>query len=809
MATIRNSISMQDKMSSTFTHITKAMQSTLKVMQSVDAAANNGAQSKAYQAAQRDINRANSAIINMARNTNAAEAEANQTARAVDNIGTAAADVDRVTRATEELAQSANRAEVEAGQSARALDELANSSAGVDRVTRSTDRLSRSTNRTEVEANQTARAMKRIGAATQSMSAVSIYALMAIGQQFMQLINFCTEYLDKITLIEARLNLVNDGLQTTAELQDKILAAANRARMSYSDMASSVAKLNMLASDFFNSNDEAIAFVETLNKMFVVSGTGAQEASAAMYQLMQAMGAGKLQGDEFRSIMENAPMLADAIAVQMGKTKGQLKELSSDGKITADIIKAAMFNAADGINEKFASMPKTFGQMMQLTKNLMMKAMEPVAKEFSTFINSAEGQVLFTDLAKACVNFANIALKGLKLISKGIAFMKKNWESIKSLIVSVGIALATCAAISAGAWIIANLPLVALIGILYLIINVAMAFGATVGDVFKFIGGLLILLIPLFVALGIAAVQYFLIPMIAGVLAAIPTVWGLAMAWLAVNWPLLLVVLGVILLIAVMGQFGVSTADILGFVMGLFYMLGAVITNIFILLYNVFGSFVVFISNLFINPLAAIKMLFMDMGLYIVDTIHWVAKALEDLVNMIPGVEINITSGLESIMAKIQAARSAVESESGVEKFQELESMDLGSEFNRGNGIGANLGSGGGGGGISLPKLPAALDPSKFGAMMPGSGLDDGKLKGGKLDEVGKINDDVTITDEDIKMLKDIASTEFVNSYTTLRPEMKVSFGDVRETADVDSILTRLDDLTEQALNNSIIEEAS
>lgn len=756
MATIRNSITMEDRMSSTFKNITKAMQSTLTVMQRVDAQSNNGAQSRAYQVAQRDINRANNSIINLARNT--------------------------------------------------------------DRV--------------ETEANQSGTALRRMGSVTQSMSAMSVYALMAIGQQFMQLIKSCTDYLDKLTLIEARLNLINDGLQSTGELQDKILASANRARMSYSDMASSVAKLNMLASDFFNSNDEAIAFVETLNKMFVVSGTGAQEASAAMYQLTQAMGGGKLQGDEFRSIMENAPMLADAIATQMGKTKGELKELSSKGLITADIIKAAMFNSAEDINKKFASMPKTFGQMMQVTKNYMMKAMEPVAKEFSEFINSAEGEALFTDLAIACVRFADVALKGLKLISQGIAFMKRNWESIKPVIMSVAILMVSAALMAAGAWVLANWPLLQLVGtiaaILYVLDLLGINVGAVVGVLISWFQGFVALLeylLPLIWAIGVAVITYFALSflvtlptiiasiwtVVTGLWAMIPPLIASFIAWLALNWPILLVAIAVGLLIFIMGQFGVTTADVLGFIMGLFFMLGAIITNIMIFLYNIFGSFAVFIGNLFINPLAAIKMLFLDMGLYIIDTIHWVAKALENLVNMIPGVEVNITAGLESIMAKIQAARSAVESESGVEKFQELDSMDLGKEFgkgfNKGSNFGASLG-GGGGGGISLPKLPGGLDPSKFGAAAPGSGgLDDGKLKGGKLDEVGKIKDDVTITDEDIKMLKDIASTEFVNSYTTLRPKMNVSFGDVRETADVNGILSAIETITEEALNNSINEE--
>ena len=141
-----------------------------------------------------------------------------------------------------------------------------------------------------------------------------------------------TQTADQLTSVRARINLINDGTQTTAEIMDKVFDAAQRSRGSYVDMADSVAKLNMLAIDAFSSNDEAIMFVEQLNKQFKVSGASIEESSAAMYQLTQAMAAGKLQGDEFHSIMENAPMLAQSIAQEMGLTVGQLKEIFLNGK---------------------------------------------------------------------------------------------------------------------------------------------------------------------------------------------------------------------------------------------------------------------------------------------------------------------------------------------------------------------------------------------------------------------------------------------------------------------------------------------
>src|SRR5690606_22944551 len=183
---------------------------------------------------------------------------------------------------------------------------------------------------------------------------------------------------DEYTNTAARLKLINDGLQTQEELQNKIFEAANRSRGSYNEMANAVAKMGLLAKDAFSSNDELIAFTELVQKSFKISGADPSEQAGAMRQLTQAMASGRLQGDELVSIMENAPMIFEAIAKYMGVSKGELKKLSSEGVITADVIKNAMFMAAGDIDKAFAKMPMTFGDIWNKIKNGALKAFDKV-----------------------------------------------------------------------------------------------------------------------------------------------------------------------------------------------------------------------------------------------------------------------------------------------------------------------------------------------------------------------------------------------------------------------------------------------
>lgn len=243
---------------------------------------------------------------------------------------------------------------------------------------------------------------------------------------------------DELTSIRSRINLINDGSQTTAEIMDKIYGAANRSRGSYIDMADSVAKLNMLAKDAFSSNDEAIAFVEQLNKQFKISGASVQEASAAMYQLTQAMAAGKLQGDEFRSIMENAPLLAQSIANEMGLSVGQLKEMSSQGLITADIIKNALLGSAEETNEKFAEIPMTFAEVGQSIQNQLIQAFQPVLEQISTIPQSGEFQALSEGVGVAIRGMAVAAQGSIGLISAAFVGLRIAISTILQTVRSFG-----------------------------------------------------------------------------------------------------------------------------------------------------------------------------------------------------------------------------------------------------------------------------------------------------------------------------------------------------------------------------------
>lgn len=248
---------------------------------------------------------------------------------------------------------------------------------------------------------------------------------------------------DQMAQIRSRINLINDGSQTTAEIMDKIYAASQRSRGGYLEMADSVSKLNMLAKDAFSSNDEAIFFVEQLNKQFKISGASVEEATSAMYQLTQAMASGKLQGDEFRSIMENAPMLAQSIAEEMGMSVGQLKELSSQGLITADIIKNALFTSAEETNQKFAEIPMTFADIGQSLQNQFVQAFAPVLEQLSSITSSGEFLAAFEGVGIAIRGVAAVAQVSIGLISAAFNSMKVVVSTVANIIKSFATLIAT------------------------------------------------------------------------------------------------------------------------------------------------------------------------------------------------------------------------------------------------------------------------------------------------------------------------------------------------------------------------------
>lgn len=183
---------------------------------------------------------------------------------------------------------------------------------------------------------------------------------------------------DTMSQITARLNMMNDGLQTTAELNEMIFQSAQRSRGSYADTASFVAKLGTLAKDAFSSNAELIAFAEQINKQMTLSGTTSAEAQGAMLQLTQALASGVLRGEELNSVLEQTPMIAQTIAKYMGVNTGQMRELASQGKVTAQVVKNAMLSAAEETNAAFSEMPLTWGQMATAAQNIVQHSFQPL-----------------------------------------------------------------------------------------------------------------------------------------------------------------------------------------------------------------------------------------------------------------------------------------------------------------------------------------------------------------------------------------------------------------------------------------------
>lgn len=273
---------------------------------------------------------------------------------------------------------------------------------------------------------------KRMGSiVSKAFSALPMAGMVAgvalVGQEVLDLGAKATAVSDKFASIKARIDLINDGSQSTASIMDKVYQASERTRGSYTDMLDSVAKLNMLAKDSFSSNDEAIRFVEQLNMQFKLSGAQVGEVSSAMTQLTQAMAAGRLQGDEFNSVMENAPMLAQAISQEMGVPIGQLKELGSEGAITAEVIKNALFNSADETQAKFNEMPMTFQEVGQQLSNAMFQAFQPVMEELSSMTASED--------FKTAIDGIGIAIQAMAIVATGaIALVKVAFAGIKAVI---------------------------------------------------------------------------------------------------------------------------------------------------------------------------------------------------------------------------------------------------------------------------------------------------------------------------------------------------------------------------------------
>lgn len=596
---------------------------------------------------------------------------------------------------------------------------------------------------------------------------------------------------DQLTSTTARLNLMNDGLQTTQDLQNMIYLSAERSRGAYQATADAVSKLGLMAGDAFSSSEEIIAFTEQLNKQFTIAGTETAGIEAAMLQLTQAMGSGVLRGEEYNSILEQAPNIIQAIADYMEVPKGQLKDMAAEGEITAEIVKNAMFAAADETNAKFESMPKTFNQIWTSFQNTALMAFQPVLQRLNDVANSEAFQTFINGAIEALSMVAGIVVEIFNLIASVGTMIADNWSWLSPIIYGVAAAL------------------LVYYGRLMLVRGAELALAAVQGVVA--------------VAKGILAAATMLVT--GATWAQTTAQYGLNAAMYAcpIVWIIILIIALIALFyaaVAAVNKFAGTSVSATGIICGVFMVAAAFIGNlfvalinfvidIFVVLWNFIAAFANFFGNVFNDPVGAIARLFFDLVDTVLSLLQSLASAIDTIFgsNLAGAVQgwrdslggwVDSTFGQgEEIMAKLNAE------DLHLDRFEYSSAWDAGYSF--GEGIDESI---------------ANFDPSSlFDTNVPGAGdytdlsgygSDLGGLGGigSGVDDIagntGAIADSMDITEEDLKYLRDIAEQEAVNRFTTaeISVDMSGMQNNISNGMDLDGVISGLTEGVNEAIDS-------
>ncbi len=565
------------------------------------------------------------------------------------------------------------------------------------------------------------------------MGMASVYASIHGGKELLNIS-------DTMSQNTARLNLMNDGLQSTEALSDKIFVAAERSRGSFLNMTETVAGLGQRAGDAFSSNDETIAFAENLNKQFVIAGASQQEIASATLQLTQGLGAGALRGEELNAVFEAAPNIIQTIADYLDVPIGSIKEMAANGEITSEIVKNSMLAATDEINEQFNSMPFTFSQIFTSFQNKALKAFTPVFKKLEEMANSEQFQKLVNGISGAMNFLSIIAIGVLDVLSFGAGIIIDNWSLLEPIIWGVitvlGIYLAYLA-ITKGAEMIS-------VGVKTLMATAMFGYSIATGA-----------------ATGATTAQNV-------------AQWALNSAMYAcpITWIIIAIIALIVIIytvVAAINKFAGTSISATGLIMGAIFTMGAFIINQFIFIWNYIVDFINFFANVFNDPIASIKILFLGLTENVLGFIAEMAEGIEDVINKIPGVEVDLTSGLSNWQNRIQDLAKDVKSKSEWEEVvSKKEFLDYGDVWDTGYSLGEGI------------------EDKVSGLFSFDSGLEDIENTFGNFEtsEMGNniagiesntsdINDSVSVSDEDLKYLRDVAEMETINRFTTA--EIKIS----------------------------------
>lgn len=597
---------------------------------------------------------------------------------------------------------------------------------------------------------------------------------------------------DELTQTTSRLDMMNDGVQTTAELVNMVYAAAQDARGSFSQMADVVARFGNNAKDAFSSSEEVVAFADLIQKQMTIAGASTQEAANAELQLSQALGSGVLRGDELNSIFEQAPNLIQNIADYLDVPIGKIREMAADGELSADVVKAAIFSAADDINSKFNEMPMTWGQMWQSMQNTALIAFQPVLQRLNDLANSEAFQTFVQNAVEAMATLANIVLNIFELVGTVGGFIADNWSVISPIIYGVIGALAVYAAYlgivkgieiaSAAATAIHSVAMSAKIGVMAALTGQTMA--ATAAQM-GYNGALYACPVVWIIMLLIA-----LIAIIFAVCNAIAKMTGIANS-----------------------GFGVITGGV-NVVIQFFKNLGLTVANIALGIGNAIAALASNMMTAFHNAICSVQSWFYNLLSTALSVIEGICSAL----NKLPFVEFDysgISSAADDYAAKASEAAGNKEDYQSIsdafnEGFTTFDAFQDGwasDAFNAGaawgDGIADKVSN------FSLSDVFGQTDipnvgdyTSGFNDAIANSGV--GDSIGNIDDNTGKIKDSLDVTEEDLKYLRDIAEQEAINRFTTA--EINVDMSGMQNTVnsgdDIDGFMTKLTDSVNEAVDN-------
>lgn len=597
---------------------------------------------------------------------------------------------------------------------------------------------------------------------------------------------------DELVQITSRLNMMNDGVQTTAELVNMVYAAAQDARGSFSQMADVVARFGNNAKDAFSSSEEVVAFADLIQKQMTIAGASTQEAANAELQLSQALGSGVLRGDELNSIFEQAPNLIQNIADYLDVPIGKIREMAADGELSADVVKAAIFSAADDINSKFNEMPMTWGQIWQSMQNTALIAFQPVLQRLNDLANSEAFQTFIQGAIEAMATLANILLNIFELVGTVGGFIADNWSVISPIIYGVIAALAVYAAYlgivkgieiaSAAATAIHSVAMSAKIGVMAALTGQTMA--ATAAQM-GYNGALYACPVVWIIVLIIA-----LIAVIMAVCSAIAKMTGIANS-----------------------GFGVITGGV-NVVIQFFKNLGLTVANIALGIGNAIAALASNMMTAFHNAICSVQSWFYNLLSTALSVIEGICSAL----NKLPFVEFDysgISSAADDYAAKASEAAGNKEDyqsisdafNEGFTTFNAFQDGWASDAFNAGaawgDGIADKVSN------FSLSDVFGQTDipnvgdyTSGFNDAIANSGV--GDSIGNIDDNTGKIKDSLDVTEEDLKYLRDIAEQEAINRFTTA--EINVDMSGMQNTVnsgdDIDGFMTKLTDSVNEAVDN-------